>query len=659
MDPQAAGNSTAESQPHSSSVFARAVHWFCLPHGGNYRPDIDGLRAVAILSVMAYHMLLPHAAGGFVGVDIFFVISGYLITSIIWREIGLGTFSIVRFYERRVRRILPALAGVLIACIVGGWVFLLPGEFVEFAWSTLAASVSGANIFFWLHAGYFAGPAEMKPLLHTWSLGVEEQFYLLLPPTLLLVARFARRRVSLVLGVIGVVSFAASLLYVRYSPDSAFYLLSSRAWELMVGSLLAVGAIPGFRTAIGRQAAGLVGLGMILYAVTQYNMLTPFPGAAALLPCIGAMLIIAAGQYGSSAVGWLLSLRPVVFVGLISYSLYLWHWPLSVLGRMGIVPWANFMRHGGKLMVLAEVFAAATLSWLFIERPFRGGPRAPKRKALFAAMGATFACIAALAVAILATGGAPSRYSPLQNAIASYLAEGGNPTTERSGTCMVDHSYQAPKLDAANCLRADSAKPNILLFGDSHAAQLWYGLSHEFTELNVMQATAAMCKPLIGAPRAAPFCQNLRDFIFDDYLAAHHPDAILLAGAWNAADLDPLAETIDALRQRGEKVYLAGPNPTYLAPLPRLLVLSIKNGDPELPRRRMNQDAFALDGAMRALAAEKHIAGYISLVDAMCPERNCSLYANADAPMESDSNHLTAEGSIAMAQRIRTQRVLP
>lgn len=665
MDPHAAGigNSTPDLQPNERtglSPLARAARWLWLPHGGSYyRPDIDGLRAVAILSVMAYHMLLPHSTGGFVGVDVFFVISGYLITSIVWREIGLGKFSIVRFYERRVRRILPALAGVLIACIVGGWVFLLPREFVEFAWSMLAASVSGANIFFWLHASYFAGPAEMKPLLHTWSLGVEEQFYLLLPPALLLVARFAKQRVALVLGAIGVVSFAASVFYVMRSPDSAFYLLSSRAWELMAGSLLAVGAIPGFRTALGRHVAGLAGLGMILYAVTRYTPLTPFPGAAALLPCMGAVLVIAAGQYGSSIAGRLLSLRPVVFVGLISYSLYLWHWPISVLARMGIMPWVTFMRHGGKLMVLAEVFAAGTLSWMFIERPFRGGPHAPGRKSLFLTMGATFACLAAVACVLIASHGMPSRFSPLQVRIASYLAEGGNPVTERNGTCMVDHSYQAPKLDVAACLRTDSTRPNILLFGDSHAAHLWYGLSHQFAELNVMQATAAMCKPLLGVPRAAPFCQNMRDFIFNDYLAAHHPDAILLAGAWNQADLAPLSKTIDALQARGEKIYLAGPNPVYDAPLPRLLVLSLANDDPELPARHMNPELWKLDSAMRALAEEKHVAGYLSLADAMCPNRACALYAGPQAPMESDSNHLTAEGSVAMAERIRTQNVLP
>jgi peptidoglycan/LPS O-acetylase OafA/YrhL len=627
--------------------------------GASYRKDIDGLRAIAILSVVAYHLGIPGASGGYVGVDVFFVISGYLITSLISREIDRGSFSLIRFYERRIRRILPALAALLIVSSIAAWVFLLPQEFADYSKSLLAAVASGSNILFWSQSGYFDGPSQFKPLLHTWTLGVEEQFYIFLPLLLMLISSRWKRYRSTWIACLALISFAISAAGVIYSPAQAFFLLDSRAWELLAGGMLALNMVPAIRSAVGRSIAGISGLCLMLIAVAGYTDSTPFPGIAAILPCLGAMLVIAAGQSGSSIVGRLLSLRPMVFVGLISYSLYLWHWPILVLARMGLLSWVSISRHYARVILLLEMLVVSILSWRFVEMPFRSGPRVPSRRFLFIAAGVTYAGIAAFALAIMLTGGMPNRYSPEAAQIATFQAEGGDRQAEREGTCMVDSSSRSNSLDVKDCLREESSKPNLLLFGDSHAAHLWYGLSTAFPELNVMQATAATCKPLIRVSKAAPYCQNLRDFIFAEYLTTHHIDGVILSAAWLEADLLPLGETLDALRSLGLKVYLVGPNPSYDEPLPRLLVRSRMKEDTSLPARHLVRFAWELDNEMRRLAVEKQLAGYISLVDAMCPEGKCIEYAEPLVPVECDGNHFSARGSIVIANNIRKAHGLP
>lgn len=626
---------------------------------GTYRPDIDGLRAIAILSVVAYHLGVTGVTGGFVGVDIFFVISGYLITSIIWREISSGRFSLVGFYERRVRRILPALAFVLIVTTIVSWAFLLPQEFADYAKSLLAAVASCSNILFWQQSGYFGGANEFKPLLHTWSLGVEEQFYLFLPLFLMLVGRYWKKSLPLWIAFIAFVSFAISEYGVLHFSVGAFYLLDSRAWELMMGSALAIGMIPEIKGTVARNIASAVGLILIVIADFRLTSFTLFPGAAALLPCCGSLLIMAAGMSGSSVVGKILGFRPISFVGLISYSLYLWHWPLVVLARMGLVSWISFDLPHARFFLFSEMLAIAVLSWLFVERPFRSGPRAPGRKILYLTAGLTYAPLGLFATVVLLENGIPHRFPPEAVRIASFETNGGDRWFEREGSCMVDRSSKADRLDVDKCLKYAPQKQNVLLFGDSHAAHLWYGLSQEFPELNLMQATAATCRPLINVAKAEPYCQNLRDFIFGEYLPTHHIDLLVLAAAWTPPDLAPLAATLDKLNEMGIKVYLIGPVPGYDVALPRLLVQSIMRKDASLPYRHLDRDAWHLDDEMRNLAMQKHIARYISVLVDLCPNHACVEYAKPLVPMESDRAHFTAEGSLVLAKELRAANEFP
>jgi peptidoglycan/LPS O-acetylase OafA/YrhL len=282
-----------------------------------YRPDVDGLRALAVLTVILCHAGLG-CPGGFVGVDVFFVISGFLITSLLSREISEGQFSLVAFWERRIRRIFPTIFVVVLATLIAGWFLYLPEDFLTLGKSALAQTVLLANVFFFRKTGYFEDAADTHPLLHTWSLAVEEQFYLLFPLLLFFLTRCGRK--SLVGGIafLGVGSFALSVVGSYSHPAATFYLLPSRAWELMMGALLAV--LPDGRkpTRWLNEAAGLAGLGLILFSVFTYTSLTRFPGVAALPPCLGAALIIFSGRSKITLVGRGLVWRPLVFIGLIS-----------------------------------------------------------------------------------------------------------------------------------------------------------------------------------------------------------------------------------------------------------------------------------------------------------------------------------------------------
>ena len=362
-----------------------------------YRPDIDGLCAVAVVAVVLFHARVPGFTGGYVGVDVFFVISGYLITALLAGEIGAGRFSLLRFYERRVRRLWPALLVVLDRCLVR-----LVARRTEGLWSEPRRRVLFvANILFFVEADYFAGPAETKPLLHTWSLAVEEQFYIVFPPLLWLLMRRARTWTVPVLAVAWLVSLVACLLATSREPEAAFYLAPFRAWKLLSGALLALGAVPPPPARL-RPLMAPLGLGLILLAVFAFTAATPFPGAAALLPCLGAALVVHAGGDGRDLATRLLLSRPIVFVGLVSYSLYLWHWPVLVFGRLSTT--GAF----GVGATLAASFALAVLSWRFVERPFRR-KNAVSRRSLFAAAAVGSAVASAFGITLDVRDGVPAR----------------------------------------------------------------------------------------------------------------------------------------------------------------------------------------------------------------------------------------------------------
>ncbi len=347
-----------------------------------YRPEIDGLRAVAVLAVVLFHGGFS-CPGGYVGVDVFFVISGFLITSLIWKDLENSSFTFSNFWERRARRIIPALVVVTLATLLIGWFVLLPADFKSLGQASASQSVFGANIFYWLDFDYFSSHADEKPLLHTWSLAVEEQFYLIFPFLLwglFRVARLRSRTVVLLVLIVGfAISFALSIYGVVYHPRAAFYLLPTRAWELLLGALLPF--LPPDPSLLNRRMLreffSLAGFGLILIPVFLYTPQTPFPGFAALVPCLGtALLIWANGQI----VDGLLKTRPLVFIGSISYSLYLWHLPFLAFSHylaLGPIP------SGQRAAILCFAFLVATLSWKYVETPFRKRTLVARGKTLF------------------------------------------------------------------------------------------------------------------------------------------------------------------------------------------------------------------------------------------------------------------------------------
>lgn len=625
-------------------------------HSSNYRADIDGLRGVAVLLVVAFHLGTSKVPGGFVGVDVFFVISGYLIGTIILSELASDKFSLLSFYERRVRRIFPALFVTLIVTSLFAYRFFLPSEMDEYAKSLVAATTSVSNIFFLHLSGYFEGPAAMKPLLHTWSLAVEEQFYIFLPLFLMAIRKFSVSKQRVLVLAVALLSFSVSVWGAFHSPASTFYLSHTRAWELMLGTLIALNVFPSFSNAIVRNAASMVGIILILVAAFFFSKTTPFPGLSAALPCMGAALIIAAGRGGQSLVGRALALSPMVFIGMISYSLYLWHWPLIVFQGVSGIFAQGIWPKAAKFVVLCVSFVVATLSWKFVEQPFRDRHGKFPRPVLFRFAGAAAFVIVAFGAAALATRGFPSRYPSEAVRVASFL-ENADPATEaqyRVGSCFLTSRNVHANFDPSVCLKRDAQRRNELLIGDSHAAQLWYGLSSVFKDINFLQATASGCKPTLeqglGVDKR---CTQLMNYIFHDYLQGHRVDSVLIAARWDGSDLPRLDRTVSWLKQQGIAVVLFGPVVQYDSALPRLLAISIQQNDPRIPADHRVAYYERLDSEMSQLARDKLGVHYISYFKLLCRQGECLEYAAKGIPLQSDYGHFTGDGSVLVAGRIR------
>jgi peptidoglycan/LPS O-acetylase OafA/YrhL len=440
-----------------------------MEHVLKYRPEVDGLRAIAVGAVLLFHAKLG-MPGGYVGVDVFFVISGYLITSLILKDCRSSEgFSIVRFWERRVRRIFPALLVVIVATLVAGWFLLLPSHFESLGASVLAQAAFAGNIYFWATSGYFGNEASTIPLLHTWSLAVEEQYYLLFPLLFLLPVVWTSGRLRWLLGFLFAGSLALSVWQVARAPDAAFFLLPSRAWELMAGALLAV--VPA-RPQTPRWLLGVTGWGglaAVLAAMLLYTEETPFPGWAALAPVLGTAAIIwSTGQNERpSVLCRMLSWRPVVFVGLISYSLYLWHWPVLVYATYW--PDNHILWWPWRAGLLVLSFVLAVLSWRYVETPFRRRQWCAEQRRLFA-FGAALpvACMVGGGV-VLATHGFPARYADeivrIDRGISSSGLEAQYPSA-RATTLAEARSGQFDE-------EGDLASPvACLLWGDSQAMSM-------------------------------------------------------------------------------------------------------------------------------------------------------------------------------------------
>ena len=620
-----------------------------------YRSDIDGLRATAILPVVAYHAGIAYVPGGYVGVDVFFVISGFLICRLINDEINNGSFSVAAFYKRRIMRLFPALFTMFLVTSILAYLYLLPVELKEYSDSLISAVGYVSNLFFAFTTGYFDAPAETKPLLHTWSLSVEEQFYIVCPIFMLLCYKVFPKRLNVAFAAGTLLSFLAAVLVYNRNPTFAFFLTPLRAWELLLGALVGLKAIPAPEKTYLKNSIGGVGLALVLFAVFGFSRDTPLPLATS-VTCLGTALIISSSESGASFVGRLLSWRPAVFIGLISYSLYLWHWPIMVFQRSDGILFGQTSEIAKLGLILVSI-GVAYLSWKFTEVPFRATTKAISTRS---ALGGAFACMAivcTLGVTALALDGAPFRFPQPIVTIGSYL--GYDPAAAfREGRCYLGSNRQS--FDAKTCLTKDETKPNYLLIGDSHAAQLWLGLSSVLPEINLMQATASTCRPLRADVSAMDSlkCPRLMDFIFNDYLVREKVDKVLLAASWKDDDLPKLDATLDYLKERGIATVVFGPIVEYDYALPRLLADAIRYHDPQLADRERTAMVPVVDRKMRMLVTGKGVA-YISTYDAMCRSGTCDKFVAGNVPIQFDAGHLTAEGSMALAEKFREDQALP
>jgi peptidoglycan/LPS O-acetylase OafA/YrhL len=394
----------------------------CASTAIKYRPDVDGLRAVAALAVVTYHFGAFHAHGGFVGVDVFFVISGYLISSIILRDMERARFSLRAFYERRIRRILPALVVMMLITACVCWHYQLPSQLPGTALSLIAATFSVSNIYFLL-ARLFFPLYRSEPFSPTWSLAVEEQFYIFFPLFLLLLRRYLPGRMKAAIIGVAAVSFALSAVGVYLFPAWTFYLPITRTWELLLGTMLAMNVFPRIESVLLRNILSVTGLAAILFCIFRYSPDTHFPGAAALAPCLGAALIVFAGEEGRPIASRILSLKPVVFLGLISYSMYLWHVPILLFQRFGMLDTSHLSNHMIKAVLLAVTFLVATISWKFVETPFRTGRLMLTGRQPFVFAAVSAAMLTVLGVSLIAYNSLTLRHSHQQLALSATKAD--------------------------------------------------------------------------------------------------------------------------------------------------------------------------------------------------------------------------------------------
>jgi peptidoglycan/LPS O-acetylase OafA/YrhL len=654
----------------------------------HYRPDIDGLRAVAVLPVVLFHAHVVGFGGGYVGVDIFFVISGYLISLILLRSLDRDAFRITTFYERRIRRILPALAAMALVATAAAIWLLPPRELQAFGRSLQATALFYSNFHFATLTGYFDAPASTRPLLHTWSLGVEEQFYIVWPIALYLAYRLKLGRKTLIILVS--LLLVASLSIAEWKsdgPSSAryFFLPQSRAWELMIGALLALGAFPQILSKWQRDVAGLAGLAMIAVAVTLFSESTPFPSVWALVPCGGAALVIWAGASGDNIASRILSMPPLVFVGLISYSLYLWHWPVFVFAGI----------YAQRTLTLPEAFALialslvlATLSWKLIEQPFRRrreGGASPKPYLIGGVC--AIVAMAAVGLGLNASAGLPGRLDA-QTLRFEQASRAINPLRKQ---CHTEGDVPRP---AAFCTVPPSKDRNydILVWGDSHADAFFPAIRivAERSGLSARQASKSGCPPLLGADRvdrrrdtaSVHNCKQYNQAMLDQ-LREQRPKLVVLAGRWSlftaprsgqasfivdsdGAELTveasrralkrSLERTVDAITKLGIPVLLIGQapeihrNPNVCYVRNRMLGKSV-----EPCIRQAVADAEALLGTsndiLTAIAATRPKVRLLRLDTLFCEGGTCSAVRDGE-PLYNDWSHISRYAAPPIAESL-------
>ncbi|MEY8688541.1 MAG: acyltransferase family protein [Leptothrix sp. (in: b-proteobacteria)] len=652
-----------------------------------HRADIEGLRGVAVLAVLAVHAFPGALTGGYVGVDVFFVLSGYLISSQVDRDLAAGRFSLIDFYSRRIRRLLPALCTVLASCLVIGALATWPSDARQIGKHVGAGALFASNVALWLEAGYFDASSELKPLLHLWSLGIEEQFYLLWPLAAWWLQEQRRRhgdaRAMIWLGAALLGSLALNLACIASKPSATFFLLPTRAWELLVGVALAGlerqgnAPLPALRARLvnltrmpwhqqnsGPAFCAGAGLALIALAMLALDRHDRYPGSWALLPTLGTAAVLAAGK-DNGVSRHLLGHRAPRFFGSISYPLYLWHWPLLVFPPLLGLELTWSMRAG----LLGASVVLATVTMELIETPLRRKrPGTHTSIALVAAL----ALIGAAGAALQKSDGLLQRHPRAIRDIAS-IEFGFDYGSYRAGRCMLDLE-KGPEAFAAECAGISSAgvaaRPDVMIWGDSHAASLYPGLvtlrNARGRSLAIGQYTKARCPPLLSPPGGSSQACASTNAAIVERIGAARPKAVVLGGHWqqyDAAALRDLRLSIAALRATGiERIAVMGQIPTWNRPVPRLLLQGWKDAH-EIPVRSTSaQRAVAqlADAQIREAIAGSG-ATFVSAWDTLCTQQGCLLSVQGPhgaKPLAFDESHLTQEGSRLLVERVNWEGLI-
>ena len=581
-----------------------------------------------------FHAFPDALPGGFIGVDVFFVISGFLITGIVARELDQQRFSLLGFYQRRIRRIFPALIVVLCAVLVLGWLWMLPAAYSQLGDDVFASAAFFANIALLLQSGYFDIKSASKPLLHLWSLGIEEQFYLSWPLILVLAARF-RLRILAVASVIGLASFILNVALIGKDPVATFYLPFTRAFELLAGAALACGWGRISHNVAASDWRAATGVALVVLAAGILDPQRAFPGWWAILPVGGAALLLSAPAARFNRI--VLASRPVVWIGLVSYPLYLWHWPLLVF--FSLIKFNPLTLLERELVLLASALLAWVTYW-FVEKPFRfGRPSLRKMLALCAGM----ILVAAAGAAVVWARGFDFRLPAEIRAMANVPTQNSH---WRFHQCLLDLSRETSF--ANDCVDRDR-RPLVLVWGDSTAAALMPGLrkAQETRNFGLAQFTSSSCIPALHADIVGvPNCRAINDKVLS-LIREIRPDIVVLHGTWEKY-LDNVAETVAALKQEtGARVVVLGPVPAWRRGLPHEVLRYFMLHHSLIPQRFGGAVSTNwLDEVMRA-RLDPAGAEFISAWDALCNADGC-LTRTGDSAGDistSDQVHLTEKGS--------------
>jgi len=654
----------------------------------SYRSEVDGIRAIAIASVVLFHGWGSAFPGGYVGVDIFFVISGYLITSIIFREMKEGNFTYLNFYARRARRILPALLAMILVTTIAAFLLFLPDDLIEYGKLVIYTLLFGGNFRLAATPGYFHHSMQENPLLHMWSLSVEEQFYLLWPTLLALMLRFLpERRHKLAVLSLCALSLVAAEVLVHIWPRSAFFHLPTRGWELLAGALLAMKFIPRIANKALAESLSAIGLVLMIAPVFLYDKETPFPGFAALAPVLGCALVLYSTENERTRVAALLSLKPIVFIGLISYSLYLWHWPIFAFTAYELLRPLTFLE---ALFCVLVAVSAAVISWRFIEQPFRRRRRQPSRVPtrwfFIPSVGRAGPFALALTALLIASG---SFFQESKGAAWRFPVEARN-VLDRVGTNFsqcVPKNAGRPKF--TECEFGDRPA-DLVLWGDSHAQHYMpliatiYGSGTSYFTAGCLPVQDAQLIMKSGQP-FNDSCQNNNQYVMERILALK-PKIVVMASRWTQIEDLPygresrpvlylvneaaettreasrktfaraIDQTVSTLSAAGIKVVLMGQVPEMLLPPARCFAPFTPPSWDDcgfVTRQEADRRQLYVNTTLKTMAKSHQGVFFFSPFSELCNNAYC--YAIKDRSLHYfDNDHLNREGALLLVDAFRS-----